>query len=110
YILLFVAEEPDGAIGRDGGPGLLDLLLAHEHAAGENERLRTLACCRHSALDQQFVYPRFRGRHGRTAHSALCWSARHQRRWRAGCSDIHSIMHNGVENCLSTATVAGLRG
>ena len=50
-----VAEHADGDGVVDGGAGLIDALLVNQDAAGEDERLRTLAGGGERAVNEEFV-------------------------------------------------------
>ena len=56
------AEEADGGVVGDGVAGLVELLLVHEDAAGEDEGLGALAGGDEAALDDKFVETGFHGR------------------------------------------------
>ncbi len=59
YVRLVLAEQADRGILRNRRPGFVDLLLAHEHAAGKNHRAGALAAGNKAALDEKHVDSRF---------------------------------------------------
>jgi len=54
-VLLFFAEQTDGGVLSDGGAGLVDFLVADEHAAGKDEGAGTGSAGDQRALDEKQI-------------------------------------------------------
>ena len=68
------AEQTEFAIVGNGVPGLLNLLLVHQHASSENHGLRPLARGHQATLHQKNVNPLFQDSlvsHGNSQHTIV---------------------------------------